>query len=269
MASVSEHYDRVLARHYSSMFGDFDRAVAKQASLMAQAGIAPHEGLRALDLGCGSGVQSIALARMGYDVTAVDQSAELISELQRRTDKPVATRIADIRDPSIYDAQPFDVVLCMGDTLPHLSTQEEVSTLLRRAVESLAPGGRLILSLRDQTTDLHELDRIIPIEQNDELLWTCFLEYEPDRVKVYDLIHERDLSGNWHFVKSYYWKLRLRPHGIERALVDLGCDVTIASAERNLQSMQGLARLLQTTQSRVMWTESRSSVCYADRRNEC
>ena len=65
MATVREHYDEVLSQHYSRMFGEFEAKVAEQQVLLERLGITPRQGGGlAVDLGCGSGFQSIALARL-------------------------------------------------------------------------------------------------------------------------------------------------------------------------------------------------------------
>ena len=75
MTTVRDHYDGVLAQHYSRMFGDFETKVDEQRALLERLGVTarPSGGL-AVDLGCGSGFQSVALARLGFRVLAVDFS---------------------------------------------------------------------------------------------------------------------------------------------------------------------------------------------------
>ena len=87
MDSVSEHYERLLARHYTWMFGkSFDEKVAEQRAILADAlksvGINDCKG-SAADLGSGPGYQSVALAQLGYSpVIAIDTSATLLEELR-------------------------------------------------------------------------------------------------------------------------------------------------------------------------------------------
>ncbi len=55
---------------------------------------------------------------------------------------------------------------------------------------------------------MNELDRFIPVRSDDNTIFTCFLEFEPETVKVHDLVYRR-IDGRWTFAKSFYRKLRL------------------------------------------------------------
>ena len=83
MADVGDHYQRLLADCYSWMFGDFDARVERERAFLDQHGVrAPKAGALAagvvVDLGAGSGHQSVALARLGWRVRAIDTSARLL-----------------------------------------------------------------------------------------------------------------------------------------------------------------------------------------------
>jgi len=60
---------------------------------------------------------------------------------------------------------------------------------------------RLVLSFRDLSGELRGLDRAIPVGDRDELVMTCFLEYEASIVKVHDLIWVRQPDG-WRLHKG-------------------------------------------------------------------
>jgi hypothetical protein len=88
------------------------------------------------------------------------------------------------------------------------------------AVRSKGAAGchaRLVLTFRDLSGELHELDRFIPLCSSDDLIMTCLLEYEPTSVKVHDLIWVRQPDG-WRFRKGVYRKLRLAPAAVVRQL---------------------------------------------------
>ena len=76
--TVQEHYDNLLAEHYTWMFGvPFGQKVQEQSELLEAMRVAAPAS--AIDLGCGSGFQSFALIRLGAKaVLAVDTSRQLL-----------------------------------------------------------------------------------------------------------------------------------------------------------------------------------------------
>jgi SAM-dependent methyltransferase len=203
--------------------------VERETARLHRAGVGPAgRGAVALDLGAGSGVHSVALAKLGYEVVAVDLSPTLLAELEeRRRHLPIRCVEAD------FTALPSDVptdaavVTCMGDTLLHLPSEGAVRDALRAAHERLEPGGRFVASFRDLTGELTGTDRFIDVRSEPDRIFTCFLEYAPDRVTVHDLVHVRDGAG-WRLRKSAYEKLRLAPRWVEHALREAGfSEVTV------------------------------------------
>jgi SAM-dependent methyltransferase len=235
MTMATEHYDRLLAAHYTWMLGGDIAAIAKdQARLLSQLGVSPGAaGALAVDLGCGPGTQSLALAELGFaPVLAVDTSRTLLSELSGlagRTGYSSAIRPlhTDIRGALAEHTRPSSVaaVACMGDTLTHLPAKEDIDALLRDAARSLAANGQLVLSYRDLTIPRIGADRFLPVRATEDKIMTCFLEYtDHDTVLVHDLIHTR--SGHtWHQQVSSYPKLRISSTWLTGRCHEAGLDI--------------------------------------------
>jgi SAM-dependent methyltransferase len=170
------------------------------------------KGAIAVDLGCGPGFQTIALAQLGFSpVIAVDTSAELLDELRAHiNDLPVQIERTDLRQlPAIVPPGRATVIVCMGDTLTHLPRKSDVQALFHGVFNALHSGGILVITYRDLTHELHGTDRFIPVRSDDNVIMTCFLEFEnADTVVVHDLVHTRHRTG-WSLNKSSYRKLRL------------------------------------------------------------
>ena len=241
MTSVREHYEELLSHHYSRMFGDFEAKVAEQRALLERFDVrASESGGVAVDLGCGSGFQSIALARLGFRVLAIDFSERLLAELKTRArGLPVEAIAADIRDVAALVPSGVDVVVCMGDTLSHLDREDDLARVFDGVAARLAIGGRLILTFRDLSGEVQELDRFIPLCAADDLIMTCFLEYERAAVKVHDLIWERQGNG-WRFRKSVYRKLRLAPGLVTARLERAGFTVERHEAPSGMVGLVGV-----------------------------
>ncbi|MEU8112199.1 class I SAM-dependent methyltransferase [Micromonospora sp. NPDC048947] len=238
---MNPHYDGFLADHYTWMFGaPYPALVAEQLDALRRAGVAEPTGTGlAVDLGCGSGFQSVALARMGYrTVLAVDSSAKLLAELELHASDHPAIRVVhdDLSQVAAnLPAGTAELAVCMGDTLTHLPDRRAVTELFVDLSAALAPGGRLVLSFRDLTTSLTGTSRFIPVHADADSILTCFLEYEPDVVTVHDLLHQRSAQQGWTLSASSYRKLRIAPEWVTDQLTEAGFrDVGQAPAPRRM-----------------------------------
>ncbi|MFI5549978.1 class I SAM-dependent methyltransferase [Streptomyces sp. NPDC051738] len=220
------HYDRFLAEHYTWMLGgDLDALAAVQRASLSAWGVTPESaagpagGALAVDLGCGPGHASLALAGLGFDsVLAVDLSRPLLDELAAHAADLSAVRPvrADVRSALRELVRPGSAaaVVCLGDTLTHLPTRGDVAALFADAAAALAPGGTAVFGYRDLTVPLTGTDRFLPVRATENRIMTCFLEYPDDyndyTVVVHDLIHTRDgADADWTLTAHSYRKLRL------------------------------------------------------------
>ncbi|MCA9772294.1 MAG: class I SAM-dependent methyltransferase [Myxococcales bacterium] len=225
MSDHETHYRDLLAEHYSWMFGDYDAAVDRFRAMFADRGIVPKGSGRALDLGAGSGFQTIALAQLGFTVTAIDRSEALLAELgTHAAGMRIETALDDLLNLQAHAPEPVELIVCMGDVLTHLRSMHEVTDLVARAYDALEPEGRLVLGYRDLTTELKGTDRFLPIRADADRVFTCFLEYGPTHVTVNDVVYSREGEG-WRLQKSSFPKLRVPPHEVAHTLRAHGFEI--------------------------------------------
>jgi SAM-dependent methyltransferase len=210
LMTTKQHYENHLSSFYSWMFGDFDEMVGRQKAFFEKFEIHPFSSTKvAIDLGSGSGFQSIALQQLGFDVHAVDFSENLLRELHQRN-QSIKTHLGDIRDFAFMESLNPELIVCMGDTLSHLASRDEVSKLIMDSYAILPPGGRLVLIYRDLSGPRNELERFIPVRSDNDRILTCFLEDHGDSVRVFDLFHQKQQDGkSWTLHKSFYDKIKL------------------------------------------------------------
>ncbi len=107
-------------------------------------------GARVLDIGCGGGLLSEALAKEGADVTAIDLAPELVKVARLHgleTGVTVDYRVQAAEDLAAEQPGSFDVVTCM-EMLEHVPDPGAIIAACHRL---LKPGGQLFLSTVNRT----------------------------------------------------------------------------------------------------------------------
>ena len=234
MPTMAEHYENLLADHYTWLFGGLRAKIDENRQFFEANNLKPKGSGLALDLGAGSGFQSIPLAQLGFAVTALDLSDKLTAELKSQSDG-LNIRIIkdDLLNFTAYQSGPIELCVCMGDTLTHLQSLEDVQRLCKKVFAALGNQGRFVLTFRDLMHELKDLDRFIPVRNDGNRIFTCFLEYESEHVKVHDLVYEKQ-DGNWNFKKSMYRKCRVPFEWIKATLTSAGFQLKVATLERGL-----------------------------------
>ena len=106
----------------------------------------PLAGKSALDVGCGAGLLTEALARLGASVTGIDASPDVIAVAKEHA-RAMALEI-DYRAGDVQELQgQFDLVTAM-EVIEHVA---DPSVFLKALAKRLAPGGLLILSTPNAT----------------------------------------------------------------------------------------------------------------------
>jgi len=220
--NIQQHYDQLLARQYTWVFGDVQSRVEENKILFHSLGLGNGAGALAVDLGCGPGYQSLALSKLGYEVVAVDSSQALLNELiSHDEDKRIKTVSEDVRQIRDIVACPADLVLCMGDTISLLDSYLDMTELLKDIRQCLSGKGHFILSFRDQTRALEGVDRILPIKNERDKVFTCLLEYEKNKIGVTDFLYQF-ADGKWSLQKSSYKKIRIFSEKLEAIISEVG-----------------------------------------------
>ena len=104
-------------------------------------------GMHVLDVGCGTGIDALALARRGVHVTAIDFSGEMIAQLRAKLSCTpeavlVEPRVLAIEDLGQLRGEHFDGLI---SAFAALNTLEGPGGFARDAADLLRPGGRAIL----------------------------------------------------------------------------------------------------------------------------
>jgi len=110
----------------------------------------PLQGARVLDVGCGAGLLSEALAQAGATVTAIDLAPELVKVARLHaleSGVQVDYRVQAVEALAAEAPSGFDAVTCM-EMLEHVP---DPGAILQACARLLKPGGRLFVSTLNRT----------------------------------------------------------------------------------------------------------------------
>ncbi|MDO1560035.1 bifunctional 2-polyprenyl-6-hydroxyphenol methylase/3-demethylubiquinol 3-O-methyltransferase UbiG [Brevundimonas sp. 2R-24] len=162
-----------------------DQAAARFGRDIRQA--RPFEGLRLLDIGCGGGLLSEPMARLGFQVTAVDASERNIGAARAHAEAQglsIDYRCDTAENLLAAGAGPFDLVLNM-EVVEHVA---DPGQYLRDTARLAAPGGMMIVATLNRTLKALALAKIgaeyvlrwLPAGTHD---WSKFLK--PEEVRAF------------------------------------------------------------------------------------
>jgi 2-polyprenyl-6-hydroxyphenyl methylase/3-demethylubiquinone-9 3-methyltransferase len=118
-------------------------------------GLRPFDGLSILDIGCGGGLVSEPVARLGATVTGLDPAPENIEAAHRHVagqDLAIDYRASLVED-LVAEGRTFDCVLCL-EVVEHVP---DVPAFLATSAKLVRPGGLMILSTINRTLKAYAL----------------------------------------------------------------------------------------------------------------
>lgn len=110
----------------------------------------PFEGLRLLDIGCGGGLLSEPMARLGFEVTAVDASERNIGAAKAHateTGLQINYLCSTVETLAEEGSESFDVILNM-EVIEHVA---DPAQFLKDCARLLSPGGLMIVATLNRT----------------------------------------------------------------------------------------------------------------------
>ena len=135
-------YDAI-APAYDVLVGNYayDRWLRALEELAIDNGL---QGVRLLDVACGTGESFLPLLARGYEVTACDISPGML-EIAKAKASHAELHLADMRDLPTLGS--FDLVSCIDDPLNYLLEEDEFEAALRGIARNLAPRGIAVWDL--------------------------------------------------------------------------------------------------------------------------
>ena len=172
-----------------------------------------HQARSVLDTACGTGWQAIALEQKGYRTAGCDASPEMIERARANASQAQVNARFEVADFTQLEKFPetFDAILCLGNSLPHLLSQEELVDAMQRMRAKLNSGGVVILHNLNYDLRLKTKPRFFSANGNaDTLVWRL-ADYGPEFITFHTALFERKLKEGDQRVSSWTVQVNSTP----------------------------------------------------------
>ena len=193
--TFSADYDR---------FVDWEGRLAREMPLLE--GILRGSGAqRVLDVACGTGHHAIALQERGFEVVGTDVSAGMVAEARRYArDRDAAVTFVRAGLGELRGAVkgPFDAVLCLGNSLPSMLSEEALHHALADISAVLAPDGALFVQNLNYDRVWPRRERFMPLQTHrrgeEEWIFLRFVDYHQETL-TFNMVVLHSNGGKWDY----------------------------------------------------------------------
>ena len=179
-----------------------------------------------LDLGCGSGIMTEKLARVGYDMTGVDLSEEMLSEAIKKRDKSgldILYLCQDMRSFELYGT--MRAIICICDCVNYIIDPDELKEMFKLVNNYLDPDGVFIFDVNTTHKYRDEIGDCTIAENRDDCSFIWENAYDDESgINEYALtlfIMDKE-SGLFKRSEEVHYQRGYEPDEIKNILSDAG-----------------------------------------------
>ncbi|MCF6269150.1 MAG: class I SAM-dependent methyltransferase [Melioribacteraceae bacterium] len=174
---VSQFYDEMI---------NFTQTLERKTNNLKEF-LSPHRVLQtnirtAADIGCGSGIDSIALASLGVDVSGFDSSKMMVKKAEensKRINKKINFYNYTAQNiPDSFNSK-FDFICSLGNTAANIPPKDIPATINRFA-ELLDENGKLLFHILNYEKIIRVNERIVNINKGESDYLIRFYDFEKD-----------------------------------------------------------------------------------------
>lgn len=204
------------ANMYHLIFEDWDASIERQGEQLSR--IIKSNWANAsllLDVSCGIGTQSLALAKRGYQVTASDLSSNSVERAKNEAkarDLNISFSVCDMKEAFTRHGGNFDVVLSCDNSVPHLLSDEDILAAFQQMYLCIKPGGGCLITVRDYEAEARGTNIIKPYGQrmidNKRYIGLQVWDFEGEQYHLTMFFIEEELDSrkvHTHVFRTHYY----------------------------------------------------------------
>ncbi len=165
MADKAWFKDWFNSPYYHLLYQHRDENEAEQFIQRLISYLKPTKGTTMLDIACGKGRHSKALADMGYDVTGIDLSEASITDAKTEESATLHFYQHDMR--RVFRINYFDFAFNFFTSFGYFKTRREHDNAIRMMADSIKPGGILVIDYLNVHYVESQLEPIVTTQVED------------------------------------------------------------------------------------------------------
>lgn len=148
---------------------------------------------KVLDIGCATGLLAQSIADRCSQVIGIDLDTDMIwrAKQENAYDHVTYLEMNMLNIEHLFREETFDTVLCFGNTLVHLTNEEEIFSALKHITHVLKKGGKLMVQILNYQYILDEGIKALPLIDNE---YISFERFYSEQVRDERLIFETRLT---------------------------------------------------------------------------
>ncbi|MBN2852475.1 MAG: class I SAM-dependent methyltransferase [Clostridia bacterium] len=212
--SISKFYDQLQTevnyQKYSLYIEKIIRRYNKNAKMV-------------IDLGCGTGNLTILLKNMGYDVSGLDVSSEMLEKCYKK-DKSILWIHQDIAELELYGT--YDVFISFLDTINHITDKRKLKKAFKLIYNYMNNGGLFIFDLNTpyKFENVYKDNVFYMIDEHLTYIWENSFNRK-SRICDMDITFFEKSGKSYKRYDDYHCERAYEFHEIEEICQDIGFNI--------------------------------------------
>jgi ubiquinone/menaquinone biosynthesis C-methylase UbiE len=139
----------------------------------------------ALDVACGTGIHTIAMASLGVRMVGIDISEAMLGKAKIHAEEfevQVVWVHASMQQLRQHLHDKYQAIFCLGNSISHLLQQSDLDAAAENFYELLNPEGVLVIQLLNYHRILADRNRIVDIHRRGDTEYIRFYDFHQDRI---------------------------------------------------------------------------------------
>ncbi len=164
---ASDFYDDMISfeKSFPNRINFYDSFLDKSKTIIA-------------DFGCGTGIDSICLSKLGFNVTGFDISDEMLNKALQNSTKQnlnISFKKVDLTNDIILNKK-FDYIISMGNTIANIPSNK-LPKLFNNIKNMLFSDGEFIFQIVNYQKILNENKRVLGITEDQSQIFIRFYDF--------------------------------------------------------------------------------------------